>query len=106
MRYISEEEYKIGLKNGIKRQTMYRRVYQYGWDVEKAIATPPIKRECRARKYPKEITDLALKNGICLITFYARVRKGWSLEEASTVKILTNTKTGGSKNECKTRRYN
>lgn len=97
MRYISEEEYKIGLKNGLKKSTIYMRVYRYDWDIEKAITTPPTKREYKARKYPKKYTDLALENGICLITFYARVRKGWSLEDAATVKLLTNRKTGGKK---------
>ncbi|MBD7914544.1 hypothetical protein H9660_05245 [Clostridium sp. Sa3CUN1] len=97
MIYITDEQYEIGIKNGIKKFTIYSRVYHYGWDIEKAITTPPIKRECKARKYPKKYTDLALENGICLITFYARVRKGWSLEDAATVKLLTNRKTGGKK---------
>ena len=97
MIYITDEQYEIGIKNGIKKFTIYSRVYYYGWDIEKAITTPPTKREYKARKYPKKYTDLALENGICLITFYARARKGWSLEDAATVKLLTNRKTGGKK---------
>lgn len=93
MRYISEEEYKIGLKNGLKKSTIYMRVYHYDWDIEKAITIPSKSRGNRARKYPKEITDLALKNGICLETFYGRLKKGLSLEEAATLPL----RNGGGK---------
>lgn len=84
MIYITEEQYRIGIENGIKKPTIYRRVYQYGWDVEKAITTPVISREHRSRKHPKEYTDLALKNGICMVTFYSRLKKGWGYKLAAT----------------------
>lgn len=83
--YITDEQYDIGIKNGIKKSTIYHRVYDYGWDIEKAITVPPKSRADRSRKYPKEYTDLALKNGICLTTFYSRINThGWSYEEAAT----------------------
>lgn len=85
--YITDEQYEIGFKNGLKKPTIYRRVYQYGWDIEKAITTPAIKREYRSRKHPKEITDLALSNGICLVTFYSRLKHGWSYKEAATTPL-------------------
>lgn len=84
MIYITDEQYKKGIENGLKKITIYRRVYQYGWDIEKAITTPVISREHRSRKHPKKYTDLALSNGICLITFYSRLSKGWSYEDAAT----------------------
>ncbi|MGW5955978.1 hypothetical protein [Bacillus mycoides] len=43
-RWLEKEEYERAVGNGISRDTLYRRVYQYGWDIEKAINTP-------ARKY-------------------------------------------------------
>ena len=88
MIYITEEQYKAGIKNGIKKPTIYTRVFEYGWDIEKAINTPTIKKEYKARKYPKKYTDLALSNGICLITFYSRIKKGWSYEDAATIKPI------------------
>lgn len=86
--YLTEENFKTGIKNGIKRGTIYSRVYVYGWNVEKAINYPVKSRAERARKHPKDFTDLALKNGICLVTFYSRVRKGWNYEEAATIKPI------------------
>ena len=86
MDYVTDEQYAIALESGIRKATVYNRVYTYGWDVEKAITLPTIPRELRARKFPKKYTDLALSNGICLETFYLRMRKGWTCEEASTVK--------------------
>lgn len=87
MIYITDEQYKIGIENGIKKPTIYRRVYHYGWDIEKAITTPAITREHRSRKYPKEYTDLALANGMSIITFYSRLKKGWSYKEAATIPL-------------------
>lgn len=94
MQYLTEEHYEIGLKNGLKKPTIYRRVYQYGWSIKDAITKPTINRSKRARKHPKEIVDLALSNGISLITFYARLKYGWSYEEASTIKPKTRRKRG------------
>ena len=86
--FITEEHYKIAKENGIQEATLYRRVHQYGWDIEKAITTPPIPRQSRSRKHPKKYTDLALANGVCLITFYARLKRGWTYEQASSIKPL------------------
>lgn len=88
MPFVTEEEYKIGLKNGLRKQLVYIRVYVSGWDVERAITTPPMPLEERSRKYPKTYTDLATKNGIPLITFYSRIKRGWDIEEASTLPPL------------------
>lgn len=98
MQYLTEEHYKIAEKNGIKEATLYRRVYQYKWDIQKAITTPVIPRSERSRKYPKEYTDLALSNGVCLVTFYTRLKNGWSIEEASTVPPLPVNKRKNHKN--------
>lgn len=87
MQYLTEEHYEIGFKNGLKKPTIYRRVYQYGWSIEDAISKPVICRSKRSRKHPKKYTDLALANGICLVTFYSRLKKGWSYEEASTLEL-------------------
>ena len=86
MEILLKEHYEIGMKNGLKKPTIYRRVFQYGWDINSAITIPAKSREYRSRKHPKKYTDLALKNGICLVTFYSRLKKGWSYEEASTIK--------------------
>lgn len=104
MKFITDEEYEIGLKNGLTKHLVYMRVYVNNWDIEKAITTPPMPLEERSRKHPKEYTDLAIKNGIPLITFYSRIKRGWTYEEASTVPPLPvnkrrNFRLGGKKND-------
>lgn len=66
-------------KHGVTIDTFRYRV-KNGWDKERAATTPPMNPEDRVthvadynRKYPKEITDLAKKNGIKMGTFYNRV---------------------------------
>lgn len=93
MKYITDEQYNIAMKNGVKKSTVYSRVYLYKWDVEKAINTPVITREYRSRKYPKKYTDLALSNGMSIVTFYNRVKSGWSYKKAATEPLLRKKKT-------------
>lgn len=36
----------------------------------------------------EEQYNIGIKNGICLVTFYSRLKKGWSYEEAATKPLL------------------
>lgn len=82
MIFITDEEYALAEKNGIPRHIVYTRVVTYDWEIDKAITTPVMGRDKRARKHPKKYTDLAIQNGLNLCTFYSRLKKGWSYEDA------------------------
>ncbi|WP_454016121.1 hypothetical protein [Bacillus sp. Marseille-Q7846] len=78
-RWLEKEDYKAAEKNGIGYYMLYRRVYQMGWDIDKAINTPPRKYQFREQKWLR----LALENGIKKKTFLTRVYKGMPPEEAA-----------------------
>ncbi|PFE90292.1 hypothetical protein CN325_27500 [Bacillus thuringiensis] len=78
-RWIEKEDYQAAEKNGIGYNMLYRRVYQMGWNVDKAINTPPRKYQFREQKWLR----IALENGVKKKTFLTRVYKGMSPEEAA-----------------------
>ncbi|PGA40081.1 hypothetical protein [Bacillus toyonensis] len=78
-RWLEKEDYEAAEKNGIGYYMLYRRVYQMGWDTDKAINTLPRKYQFREQKW----LSLALENGINKMTFLTRVYKGMSPEEAA-----------------------
>lgn len=94
------EWWDILARNGIDRQTFYYRVNN-GWDINKAATLPTMTNEeksnlmreiakRRARKYPKEIVELAKRNGISYDTFRHRVGQlKWDIMKAATTPILT-----------------
>lgn len=86
---IMYEHYEIAEKNGISKENVYQRVKHYGWTIERAITTPIATQWLG--KY-KGFHKIALKNGISLNVFYARMRKGWKLEDAATKLSGTNRK--------------
>lgn len=87
-------------KNEIDRQTFYYRVNN-GWDINKAATLPTMTNEeksnlmreivkRRARKYPKEIVELAKSNGISYDTFRHRVRQSkWDIMRAAITPLFT-----------------
>lgn len=84
--YITEEQYKIASNNGIRKETVYMRVHTYGWSIEKAITMKTMKKsECR-RKYPIEVYESLEKNNIGITTFHSRIHRGWTVEDACTIK--------------------
>ncbi|WP_339295896.1 hypothetical protein MKY82_08375 [Paenibacillus sp. FSL W7-1279] len=84
--------------NGIKRQTFNRRL-EYGWDPERAATEPVADKYTRQKlclyaksfqgKYSDEIIATAASNGISRENFYARVRRGWTEEEAATTPLIS-----------------
>lgn len=84
----------LAKENGIAYKTMLERINRMGWEPLEA-ATKPLetleeKRERQSkfaekqRKHPKEMVELAKKNGIGYQTFRLRVKAGKSYEEAAT----------------------
>ena len=89
---ISKEQYAIANKNGIKRETAYMRVYQYGWDVERAI-TERVKGkgECR-KKYDDYVYKMLEENNIPKNVFNGRIYRGWDLVDAYTIPLNSTRK--------------
>lgn len=92
---------ELAKENGINYQCFMSRVNIYGWSEERAATEPKQCRsenarrnfESKVRKHPKKYILQAEKNNINYYTFYARMKKGWSLEDASTIPVI-------SKKEC------
>lgn len=80
--------------NGICYSTLLRRI-NTGWSIERACTEIPLSTSDNARiqseklrKYPKELIELAIANGINVKTFYRRVKDGWDMQVAATKKTL------------------
>ena len=79
--YITPDDYEVAKQNGISESTLYARVYNYFWDIERAITEPVNK----PNKYGwKEWKETALSNGVKYDTFKHRVRNGLSQRIAAT----------------------
>jgi len=79
MIYITDRDYKIAESNGINKNLLYTRVYQLGWEVERARTQKP-----RARGV--SMFQLAKDNGIPVKLYYKRVHEGWTPFEAATIR--------------------
>ncbi len=85
---------KIAEQNGICSNTFRVRVNLYGWSNERAATEALMNRQehmskilKRQRNYPLSFIEQAEKNGICYNTFLSRMHRGWSMEEASSVRV-------------------
>lgn len=90
----------IALENGINRKTFLGRINKCGWTEEKAATTPVIKTAIRNRKYSDELYNVLEQNGISKALFYDRIRKGWTVERASTEHIYSNIEKANSFKNC------
>lgn len=83
---ITPEQYAQAEANGITRIQLWRRIYNYQWDMERAMSEPisEIGKHERKSKYG-EYAKIAEENGIPFKTFWARLNGlKWSPEKAST----------------------
>lgn len=80
----TKERIEQAKANGISRNTFYKRIYYYGWDVERATTTPVMNRFGNKKNiFSEEEIKRAEENGICYDTLYTRViRRGMDREEA------------------------
>lgn len=83
----------IAMENGICYRTLKSRIAK-GWDDRRATTEPLrttedliafCRRSKKTRKYPRDMVDLAMKNGILKGTFRDRARNGWDLIRAATL---------------------
>jgi hypothetical protein len=79
VRWLTKEERETAKRNGISRLTLYRRVYELDWEIERAI-TDPVKKGAIIDGYREQCEE----NGISPALFINRVRGGMSKEKAST----------------------
>ena len=78
--YISSVDYAQAKANGINKETLRSRIWNYRWDKEKAKTEPVKEKDYSNSKWIK----LAVKNGVNRNTFYSRLNLGWSAEKAAT----------------------
>ncbi|WP_088293637.1 nucleoside permease [Bacillus mycoides] len=83
-RWLTDEEYARAAANGVNRERLNSRVYDFEWDLELAITAPlgTVRHEYE-RKHAKWL-KLASENGINLSTFYSRLELGWECRKAAT----------------------
>ena len=90
---------ELAARNGIEWKLVNSRKSQ-GWEWEPACTTPKISfseapyRRKKSQKYSKELREKLKLNGIGYQTFLARIKRGWSIEEASTKAPLSPTEIG------------
>ena len=92
----------IANKNGITNQTFYSRIKR-GVRPETASKEPVMSKESQVlmmaesrRKYPKELYELAQKNGIKKDTFCKRISRGWSVERAANEPLVRERRQGNN----------
>ena len=85
-RKFTKEEIEIMEENGVDRDVAASRMY-WGWTLEEAITKP--KKRGRQYVYPEWVYKEADKNGISYSALGNRIRRGMSLEEACTKKVIT-----------------
>ena len=91
-RYITPEDFEIAAKNGIKKDTVIRRVVRNNWSIEEAISAPSQRYEL-----PKELLKEAEKLGIERQRVITRIKAGWNIEDAC--RTLKKGKMGRPKKE-------
>lgn len=78
---FTEEELKKIKKHGLTKDRVRTRILKEGWDREKAIHTPITRMTSEEAEFYKR---LAKENGIPMSTFYKRVQKGMTPQQAAT----------------------
>lgn len=79
---LLESHFEAAAQVGIPRELLHQRYYQYHWNIERATTEPPTPRNVPSEV--SDLVDLAIENGISRATYYLRVSKGMSPEEAAT----------------------
>ena len=85
-RKFTEEEIKTMEENGVNRIIAAGSRY-WGWTLEEAITKS--KKKGRQYVYPEWVYKEADRNGISYSALGNRIRRGMSLEEACTRKVIT-----------------
>ncbi|MGE6893812.1 hypothetical protein [Priestia flexa] len=85
---LSKEDIERAKEYGVHKRMLYARTMELGWDLERAITTPPrYTSASTSRELPetKRLRELAEVNGVPFKLAYGRYyRRGWDLERAAT----------------------
>jgi hypothetical protein len=87
MEYLTPEDYEIASQNGIGLVHVQNRFYKLYWDRTRAI-TEPVQPKIVSPEWQRN-KERCLQNGISNKVFMARIKIGWSEEEASTQPVLS-----------------
>ena len=84
-KYITPKDFEIAAKNGIKKDTVIRRVVRNNWSIDEAISTPSQRYDL-----PRKLLEKAEKLGLERQFVIDRMKHGWGIEKACTTpKIKT-----------------
>ncbi len=84
MQYLTPTDFDIAKANGISEKTLYVRVYRLGWDKKKAISKKITPRRDLNALVTDEIKAVLELNDIPISLFKMRIKRGWSVEKATT----------------------
>ena len=84
MQYLTPSDYKLAEANGISEKTLSVRVYRLGWDKQKAIQKKITPRRYLNALVTDEIKAILELNDIPISLFKMRIKRGWSVEKATT----------------------
>ncbi len=76
--YITPVDYELAKQNGIAEYIVRQRVFEAGWNIERAITTKVQKK----KNYTDEEKELMKLNGITVKIVTDRIRNGWDREKA------------------------
>lgn len=85
--YIQEEHYKLAESNGISSSVVNSRVRELGWQIERAC-NEPINNKIKQILTP-DINKSLKNNGITINAFWKRLKLGWNIEDAYTIKLYS-----------------
>lgn len=89
---VWDEWEQVATENGVYKKLFNQRINASGWSPEKAATTPIRKGRPIDLEWTEEERELARKNGLdknYMNTVKARIRLGWTREEAFRTPILT-----------------
>lgn len=85
--WLTEEDYEIAKANGISKNNLRQRYYDYGWDKERA-RTEKVKP--RVGKLWLQYKDICAQNNVDASLFGTRVlQHGWTPERAANTPRMT-----------------
>lgn len=96
---LTDEDYrKAWDKHRISKTTLRARFYKYNWSLENSLNTPLQKKESIYLRKAKE-------NGILPQTYFTRIWRGWSKEQACSIPPMWKKKSHNIIKEIKLNQY-
>ena len=101
---VDIETLKILSVNGISKETFIKRIFNLGWDRERALNIPPFSKKQAMKKAQESLRKISLSDyaraaeiGVRESTVRSRINNSkWSLEKALTTPLMTKSQSGKS----------